>query len=385
MGGVRGSRIAAVSLLALLLVFGSLFVALGGSDANDRTTVDLGVVLSLSGPASIYGLSSQKGLELALAEINEGNAVPGVTIVPTVRDDGGSADTAAALFQELLDAGVDVVAGPTLSNSAVVADPVAAAAGLPVLAISNTATGITSIGDTIFRIPVADERVVPFVVATAVESLNLHTAALLWANDEAYATSAAEVMRRAAAEHGLEITIEQQFSTNDTDFSAALRAVQQAAPDALLIAALTDATIAVVTQAREMGLDQHIICGNSCNPPAFLAGAGAAAEGLLVGATWNSAVMRGNSAAFIAAFRARFNHDPDQFAAQAYTAMYVLADAARRAASSEPADLVAALAATRDVPSPLGDFSFDAQREPAIDPVVQVVRDGAFTVLDAEN
>jgi branched-chain amino acid transport system substrate-binding protein len=377
---VRDRRAPITLALAILMTLGALVSACGGSD--DAVEADLGVVLTLTGPSSIYGLSSQKGIELALEEINEDDAVEGVTINATIRDDAGNAQAAATLFQELIDDEVDVIAGPTLSNSAMTADPLAVQAGLPVLAISNTATGITALGETIFRIPLADANVVPAVIAVAVQNLGLQTAVLLSASDEAFATSTAEVMRQASATHGLEIVAEQQFLTSDTDFTEQLEAVQVADPDVILVSALATPTDALLIQAREMGIEQQIICGNQCNSPAFVQAAGGAAEGLLVGATWYIGVAHPASAEFVTAYRAKFGADPDQFAAQAYAAMYILADALERAGSDDPEDLRAALLATRDLDTPLGPFSFDASREPTIQPVVQVVENGAFAIFE---
>lgn len=371
----------AVFVIVFVTALGGLCAACGGSEAQDDVEVDLGVVLTLSGPSSIYGLSSQKGIELALAEINDDHTVAGVTIKATVKDDGGDAQTAAGLFQDLIDDDVDALAGPTLSNSAVTADPLAAQKGIPVLAISNTATGITAIGDSIFRIPLTDAVVVPGTIHAAMASLNAHSAMLLYAGDEAFALSTAEVMRSAATAQGLQLIGERKFKTTDTDFTTVLQAVQALQPDLLLIAALSTPTDALIVQARDMGLPQHIICGNQCNSPAFLQATGNASQGLLVGATWNIGVENAESRAFVEAFRARFNSDPDQWAAQAYTAIYLLADAARRAATDDPGALAGALRETHDRPTPLGAFSFDVQREPMIEPVIQIVENGTFVIF----
>ena len=130
------------------------------------------------------------------------------------------------MFGELAaDASIDVLFGPTLSNTAFAADPVAQAAGLPVVAISNTAQGITDAGDYIFRVPLSDEKVIPAVVETVAATLTDKTAALLYATDDAFSTLSAEMMRVAAAANGIEIVTEQTFATTATDFTAQLDAV----------------------------------------------------------------------------------------------------------------------------------------------------------------
>jgi branched-chain amino acid transport system substrate-binding protein len=130
-----------------------------------------------------------------------------------------------------------------------------------------------------------------------------------------------------------------------------------------------------------MGLQQQVICGNQCNSAAFLSQAGPAAEGLIVGATWNINVSNEASTTFVDAYRKKYNEDPDQFAAQAYTAIYVLADALKRAGSTDPAKLRDAIQATAGLTSPLGPFSFDGNREPQIQPAIQVVTNGSFALF----
>ena len=76
------------------IVAGTMLAACRGEDegsAGGTVTADLGVVLTETGPSSVFGLSSRAGIELALAEINDENAVPGVRINATFVDDTGDA------------------------------------------------------------------------------------------------------------------------------------------------------------------------------------------------------------------------------------------------------------------------------------------------------
>ena len=144
---------------------------------------------------------------------------------------------------------------------------------------------------------------------------------------------------------------------------------------------LIEAAIPLVTQARELGLDMPIIGGNGFNSPQLMADAGEAAEGVVVGAAWNSASESAENAAFLEAFRAMHGGDPDQFAAQAYTGLLLVDAAVREGCSADRAAIQENLGALSDIPTPLGGFSF-AEREPQHPAVVQVVEGGAFTVLD---
>ncbi|MET0445409.1 MAG: ABC transporter substrate-binding protein, partial [Pseudorhodoplanes sp.] len=79
--------------------------------------------------------------------------------------------------------------------------------------------------------------------------------------------------------------------------------------------------------------------------------------------------------------RKKYNSDPDNFAAQAYTSVYIVADAVKRAGGvSDLKKLRDAIAATKDLEANNGRFSFDANREPAVAPKVLVMKGGKFTL-----
>jgi branched-chain amino acid transport system substrate-binding protein len=106
---------------------------------------------------------------------------------------------------------------------------------------------------------------------------------------------------------------------------------------------------------------------------------------VIVGAAWNIASSEPLSTSFAANYEAAYGIAPDQFAAQAYTGAWLVATAIRNADSDDPAAIRDALAAITDFNSPLGSFSFDADRNPVHIPVVQIVRDGKFAVLTEDN
>ena len=112
-----------------------------------------------------------------------------------------------------------------------------------------------------------------------------------------------------------------------------------------------------------------------------MADAGEAAEGVVVGAAWNSASDSPENADFLEAFKAKHGSEPDQFAAQAYTGLMLVDAAVREGCSGERDAIKESLLTLKDIPTPLGSFSFEG-REPQHPAVVQVVEGGKFAVLD---
>jgi branched-chain amino acid transport system substrate-binding protein len=347
---------------------------------GEDVSVDIGVVLSLSGPNAAYGNPSNRGIELALDDFSGGHGPDGVTFSATTLDDEGSAELGAERFMEQIELGADVILGPTLSNTAFEAHPVAQENGVPVLAISNTAAGITDTGDYIFRVSLAEDAVVPQTVDLIAQAWQPQTAALVYSEDDAWSRSSADVFRASVAEAGIEIISEQDIPSEAGDYSEQIDGIGEADPDVILLSALEGASIAFVTQAREAGLDQNIACGNGCNTGTFISETGEASEGLIVGSAWHIDVDTEQSAQFVERYQALHGQDPDQFSAQAYAGMQVLAEAASHAGSSAPSDLRDALAELEIVETVLGPFSFDDDRNGSHPAVIKQVSQGAFTI-----
>ncbi|MDP3949539.1 ABC transporter substrate-binding protein [Microbacterium sp.] len=356
--------------------------SLTGSGSGDSCVIEapvtVGAALSLTGGAASYGESQQKGLELALEHLNDKD---GVTYDLKVEDDGTDPRQAIGVFETFAADGASAIIGPTLSNTAFQAQPVAQDAGVPVLAISNTATGITEQGDFIFRDSLTEAQVIPQTIQAAVEANDLEKVVVMYSNDDAFTESGYEVMASSLEEEGIEVLDTLTFSVSDTDFRSLLTAAKSLDPDAIVVSALIEAAIPLVTQARELGLDQPIIGGNGFNNPQLMADAGDAAEGVIVGAAWNSASDSPENADFLTAYEEKFGSAPDQFATQAYTGLMIIDHAVRSGCSAERTDIQTGLTEVKDLATPLGSLTINADRDAEHPAVVQIVKDGAFTVM----
>jgi branched-chain amino acid transport system substrate-binding protein len=108
--------------------------------------------------------------------------------------------------------------------------------------------------------------------------------------------------------------------------------------------------------------------------------AGAAAEGVLVGTAWNKVSADKPNADFLALMKAR-GHEPDQFCTQAYVGVQVVAEAIRLSGQPTREGVRAGFLKLKDLPTPLGRFSFQASRDGDHSPAVQVVKGGKFQIL----
>jgi branched-chain amino acid transport system substrate-binding protein len=350
-----------------------------GESCTIEAPVPIGAVLSLTGAAASYGESQQKGLELAEEELAEKE---GVTYELTIEDDQTDPRQGITLFDEFVAADVSLIIGPTLSNAALQADPIAQEAGVPVLGISNTAAGVTDIGDYIHRASLTEQAVIPQTIAKATEQFGLKKVVVMYSNDDAFTESGFEAFSAALEDEGVEIAETITFSKADTDFRALLTQAEESNADALVVSALIEAAIPLVTQARELGIEVPIIGGNGFNNPRLMADAGDAAEGVVVGAAWNSSSDNPENAAFLKAFEAKYDTAPDQFAAQAYAGLKLVDEAVRSGCSADREAIKEGLGQLENVPTVLGEFSLDENRDAVHPAVVQIVEGGKFTVLE---
>jgi branched-chain amino acid transport system substrate-binding protein len=325
--------------------------------------------------------------ELAIDEINASGTLGEFKLVGIHQDDGGDRGQAVNIFQRLIfQEKVAVLFGPTLTSSAFAADPIAQKAEIPVIASSNTAPGVTDIGDFIFRTSPPEGMVFPGVLAYVKKKYSPKTAAQIYGIDDTLMKTAYAVHKKALEDEGIKIVDTETFQKGDVDYSAQLTKIKAANPDIIVIGGLAEETANIVRQARQLGIPPStVIMGANAAISTKLAElAGAAADGFTVGASWFISYDNPRNKAFVAAYRKRYNSDPDTFAAQAYTAVYVFADALKRAGGPTPSTkLRDAIAATKDYDSDAGNFSFDAKREPNVAPKVLVMKDGKFVLADS--
>lgn len=369
----------ACSLLTAVAAFAATALP---ARADDRKVLKIGACLSLTGPAAVYGAQQKAGILAAVEELNRQQYVPGVKLEAVIEDDASTKEQGIAVYQRLIAREkVSAIIGPTLSNTATAANPLAQAAKVPVVAISNTAPrGITDLGDFIWRVSLTEGQVIPGALKRAQAKLGFKTAGLLYGNDDAFTKAGFDVMRSALDGMGVKIVATQTFAKPDRDFNAQLTALVAQKPDILVVSALVENAAGIVAQARQLGWKGPILGGNGFNSAALIKNAGPDAEGVLVGTSWNRVSADPANQAFLKLMAGR-KHEPDQFCAQAYTGVLVIADAAKRAGGKPGReDVKAGFAQVKGLATPLGTFSFLANRDGSHEPALQLVRNGKFEI-----
>ena len=159
-------------------------------------------------------------MKLAPDEINTSHLLDQTRREVMVEDDKADREQAAAVFQKFIENNHVVgILGPTLSDTALAVDPIAQQAGVPVLAISNAAGGLTEIGNFIFRDCLSESQLTPQTVKLVKSRLKLRSAALLYLDTDPN-RAGSRGFRSALQDAHVRIAAEQTFQPDTDDFSS---------------------------------------------------------------------------------------------------------------------------------------------------------------------
>ncbi len=335
--------------------------------------IKLGVALGLSG-ASTANLAQDQRLGVAVAEkyINDNGGINGRKLQIVVQDTGADEAGAIAAFNALIDNDKVVgIVGPTLSQQAFAADPIAERKKVPVLAPSNTAAGIPQIGDFIARVSAGVATYAGNAVKYAATIDSLSKAAVFFADDDAFSRSETAVFQNAVRANGLELLPPQTFKVNDTDFTTQVNFVRQNRPDLVVISGLAQAGN-LVKQLRDTGFSGSIVGGNGLNVVQTFSVCKQQCEGLIVAQAYSPEIPNdGVNVEFSKLFQAENKRIPGQIAAQAFTGVLVFTEALRvmekegklnNSLEQIRIDLNKAVLAGK-YSTPLGDISFTPEGE----------------------
>lgn len=371
------AAMAAVATMGVLAGCGGEKKSASGDSSGK--SVKLGFVTAYTGPGAAYGVAMKEGVDLAVEEINS-NPKTKVKIDLVTYDTKLVKAEAINAFKKLIEQDkVLAIEGPMTSGEMLAAGPVAQQSKIVAFGTGTTAPGITDIGDYIFRNAIPGKLAIPVTVKKAHDKLGFKKVAVMYSNNNDQMVGEYKIYEELFKQMGVEVVDTETFADKDTDFSAQLTKIQAANPDVIVVAGLYQEGALIVKKAREMGLTQPVIGNNGFNSPAYIKQAGAAADGTLVATPWNPERQTEKAQAFRKAFVAKYGHEPDQFAAQAYDAMYVMHQAVEESGTTtDRKKFRDTLAKIKNFEGATGKFEFDDHRDPKMDLSVLEVKDGKW-------
>ncbi len=394
----RGITIALA--LALAACGGTGSTGGGTSTSYQGKTIQLGAILSLTGAGGVYGPSSKKGADLAVETINNSGGVNGAKIALDTRDDGSDKAQSAQVAQTLIQQGnLLALVGPTLSNSAVAVHPLAESFKIPILAVSTTGINIVPNCNApstvpcryVFRDSLGEETAIPTNIKIYAAKAHPKTGVLMVANDDKFSRDGGTIVTNTVAQYGITLLDTVQFSKTTADFATPVTKALAKKPDVMFITSLGGIPATIMIEARKQGFTGQFLGGNGFNTAKVSKQAGPAGQGAESGSAWYIDNTFPSNAEFVSAYRTKYSSDPDQFAAQGYAAILILADAAKRA-NLTFSDVAGDRSKLRDametvnIQTPLGPFQFTSTHD--VKQTVWVVLmdgKGGFNLLASVN
>lgn len=351
----------------------------GGTSTNSYSgkVIKLGAVLSITGAGGVYGPQSRDGMLLAVKQINASGGVNGATIDLTVEDDTSDKATSAQKAQALIQQNqVMALLGPTLSNSAVAVHPLAESLKVPILAVSTTGINIVpdcNFPDTtpckyVFRDSLGEETAIPDNIQSYAADAHPSTGVLLVAQDDKFSSDGGTIVQKTVSQYNINLLKTIKFNKAEADLSPYVTQAVQLKPDVIFITSLGGIPAKIMTEARKQGWQGQFLGGNGFNTATVSKQAGDAGKGARSASAWYIGNTFPSNADFVSAYRAEYTNDPDQFSAQGYTAIKILADAAKRANltftdMAGDRDKLRAAMETVNIQTPLGPFQFTSTHD----------------------
>ena len=346
--------------------------------------IRIGVSLPLTGRfVAAYGyIPMEQGFELALEEINV-SLLNDAKITFITEDDRGTVEGAVEAFNKLIhQAGVPVILGPGLSSQAQEVFPIAQQNEVVVFSPTSGASGLSAIGDFIFRAALTTDVLIPSGIRATQAKLGYQRVATIYDETDLYSIDSDTVSRAAFADNGTKVLTTEAFQSGDTDFSAQLTRIKESNPDAIFISGLSPDISAILIQGRQLGIPDSVPFIIPDLPSNEVEAAGDTAEGVITFTGWASSADTPGNQTFVQKYRATYGLEPNIFVAQAYAAVYILTAAIVEAQSTDPVAIRDALANTKNFDTVLGQFSFNAVGDAVYDPIVLIVQDGEFQIFE---
>ncbi len=382
-------------LLSLLFAAtGISIIVVGCKPSQNAATgtdsvIKVGEFASLSGSEASFGRSSHNGTVMAIDEINASGGLLGKKVELLTEDNQSKDGESATAVKKLISRDKAIaILGEVASGRSLEAAPICQKFKIPQISPSSTNPKVTQMGDYIFRVCFEDRFQGGTVLAKfALNSLKAKRVAILTDVSAAYSAGLTTYFKEQFIANGGTVVGEQKFTKDDKDFKAQLTAIKGQNPEAIFLPIYYGPATLIALQARELGMKEILFGGDGWEAPELVQGPGAAEalEGCYFSTHFAPDQDSPKAKEFVKKYESRFNAKPDAMAALGYDSAMVLADAIKRAGSTEGSKIRDALAATKDFEGVTGTMTLDAERNARKPAVIIQLKGGKFVFKETVN
>jgi len=341
--------------------------------------IKIGFQAPLTGPAATDGVSAKIAAELAIEHINEAGGVLGQKVELVTYDDQAKTDEAVFTANKLVGQdGVKFAVSGSYSASGRAAAPIFQTAKVPFISAYGVHPDITRAGDYVFRTVHLGQPQGRAGAKFIGENLGIKEISII-SMDNDYGQATLEGFKSAIGQFGIKVLGEYSYSLRDRQFGSIVASVKHDNPKAIYITGYFFTAGPLVTQIRAAGITVPIIGSQAFDAQKLIEIAGAAVEGVYIVGGLNRDHDSTELKTYLAEFQKRAGYPGENVGATAYSAIVLMADAIKRAGSTDPQKVRDALAATKNFPHLAGDLiSFNPLREINMPMNINVVKDGHF-------
>ena len=390
-GGV--AAVMAMSLVAC----GSGDTASTGDTGSSSTPFVIGASGPLTGDNAVYGTAVKNGAEIAVEEIN---AKGGVQLKFMIEDDQADGEQAVTAFNTLMDNGMQISLGTVTSTPGQAVSPLYADENMFVLTPSGSSMGViyrdadneTDPYGNVFQMCFND----PGQGTAAADYIAEHTelgskVGIIYQNDTNYSNGLYTKFIAEADTLGLEIVAEEAFQTGATDFSVSVQKCKDAGADVVFLPIYYNEASLILAEAEKQGYEPNFFGCDGMDGILTMENFDTSlAEGLYMLTPFSADATDDLTVSFVESYKERCNGEiPNQFAADAYDAVYAIAQALEASdvtAEDDVADITAALVEQFTSMTFNGltgtDVTWNADGEVSKAPKAVVIQDGALVGVE---
>lgn len=350
----KSRRFRLTSMTVIFLLSAACWPA---THSHAADAIRVAALFSYSGAAASSNLPSVMGTRWAVKEINQHGGVLGRRIRLVELDNRGTPIGGKVAADQAIRDDVTAIIGPAWSSPALAAAREAQAAGVPMIVNSATHPRITKIGPYIFRVCYND--LLQGRVLGRFARLELKAASVVILQDARsdYSLGLAATFKTVFERLGGTVSKVLDYKAGQLDFKPMLEAAKAASPDVVFLPG-HDESGAIIAQARRVGLTVPFLGGDGWEVASFFTKGGNQLASGYYATQWNESIDSQRSKAFAAKYKNAYPFLSP--AALSYDAVYLLADAIRRAGSTDRRAIRDALAQTHDFQGVTGKLTFDS-------------------------
>jgi len=318
--------------------------------APAEEVVKVGHVAPLTGGIAHLGKDNENGARMAIDEINGAGGLKigdkTLKLELVAEDDKADPKEGTLAAQKIVDSGVVAVVGHLNSGTSIPASKIYADANVTQISPSATNPKLTEQGfKTTFRVVANDNQQGGVLANYAASEMKAKTIAII-DDRTAYGQGLADVVEKVAKEKGVKVVAREFTNDKATDFNAILTKVRAAKPDVVMYGGMDATAGPMAKQMKQLGIKAPMLAGDGVCSPEFIKLAGDAANVLTCSMAGEAVEKLAKGEEFKQKYKAKFNAEVQVYSPYSYDAIYVIAEAIKRAGKAERAAITAAMPAT---------------------------------------